>query len=88
MHGIFDKRMARLLGKDITREARKAAKIITHIKEKAKPVKLDAELYSEIVKIISKKENKYRYTNISAFINEAVYEKIKQIKERGRAKTG
>lgn len=68
--------------KEIVREARKLARAFGQPRQSARPVKLDAELYSEIVKIISKKENKYRYTNISSFVNEAVYEKIKSVKKK------
>ena len=47
-----------------------------------KAVKIDSELYREIVKLIKKSEFKYRYNSISAFINEAVHERLKEDKHR------
>ncbi|MBI4095748.1 MAG: hypothetical protein HY438_02715 [DPANN group archaeon] len=69
--------------KELAREAKKIAKAFGQPEISAKPVKLDVELYNEIVKIISKKDFKYRYTSISAFVNEAVYEKTKSLNEAG-----
>ncbi|MBI2040824.1 MAG: hypothetical protein HYT16_01855 [DPANN group archaeon] len=69
--------------KELAREAKKIAKAFAQPEISARPVKLDAELYSGIVKIISKKDFKYRYTSISAFVNEAVYEKIKSLNVAG-----
>ncbi len=51
--------------------------------KKATAVKLDNELYEKIVKIISNRDFKYRYATISSLVNEAVHEKIKQIKKKG-----
>ena len=43
-----------------------------------KAVKIDEELYAQIVKLIKKSEFRYKYNSISAFINEAVYTKLKE----------
>ena len=43
-----------------------------------KAVKIDAELYKEIVKLIKKSEYKYKYNSISAFINETIYNRLKE----------
>ncbi len=45
-----------------------------------KAVKIDSDLYNEIVKLIKKSEYKYKYNSISAFINEAVYNRLKEDK--------
>lgn len=45
-----------------------------------KAVKIDSELYTEIVRLIQKSEFRYKYNSISAFINEAVYERLKEAK--------
>jgi len=47
-------------------------------------VRIDNELQKEIIEFIKKKENKYHYPSISAFINLAVYEKLKQEKNAKR----
>ncbi len=40
-------------------------------------VKINKDLHKEIVKLIQKPNYKYKYGSISAFINEAAYEKLK-----------
>ncbi len=45
-----------------------------------KAVKIDSELYREVVRLIKKPEFKYKYNSISAFINEAVHERLKEDK--------
>ena len=45
-----------------------------------KPVKIDAELYAQIVRFIKKSENKYKYPTISSFVNSTVYERLKENK--------
>ncbi len=47
-----------------------------------KVVKINADLYKEIVKTISKSDFKYRYPSISSFINDAIYSKLKEIKQK------
>ena len=49
----------------------------------AKPVKIIEDLYKQIVRLISKPDFKYKYPSISAFVNEAVYNKLKEIKTHG-----
>ena len=45
-----------------------------------KPVKIDEDLYKQIVKLISKSDFKYKYPSISAFVNDAVHIKLKENK--------
>ena len=47
-----------------------------------KAVKLDKELYDEIVRLIKKSEYRYKYNSISAFINDAVHERLKEAKHQ------
>jgi len=43
-------------------------------------VRIDDELLKKVKEWMKKSENKYRYSSASAFINRAVYEKLKRLK--------
>lgn len=45
-------------------------------------VRIDDDLQKEILKIISKKGNKYQFPSITAFINSAIYDKIQKEDEK------
>jgi hypothetical protein len=49
-----------------------------------KAVKIDSDLYNKIVKLIKSAEYKYKYNSISAFINETVYERLKEDKHHSK----
>ncbi len=49
----------------------------------SKAVKISTELYKEIAKLLKNYDFKYKYPSISSFINDAVYEKLKEAKHKG-----
>lgn len=46
-------------------------------------VRLDDKLLEEVQKWLDQNGNKYKHPTISAFVNHAVYEKLKQVKKEG-----
>lgn len=42
-------------------------------------VRIDDKLHKEVTALIQKKEMKYKYPTISAFVNRALYEKILKV---------
>jgi hypothetical protein len=42
-------------------------------------IRVDDKLQKEIVSLIKKKDLKYKYPTLSAFVNRAIYEKILKI---------
>lgn len=45
-------------------------------------VRIDDKLLDQVQKWLEENGNKYKHPTISAFINNAVYDKIQQLKER------
>ncbi len=45
-------------------------------------IKIDRELHDKLKKILGKAEFKYKYPSVASFANEAIFEKIKTIKEK------
>ncbi len=43
-------------------------------------IRIKDDLQKHVVKFIKLKENKYKYNSIADFVNEAVYEKLSQLK--------
>jgi len=44
-------------------------------------VRIDEKLLKEIKDLIKKDENKYQYPSVAAFVNNAVFEKLKEKKK-------
>jgi len=44
-------------------------------------VRIDTKLLKEVQEWLEQNGNKYKYPSSSAFVNTAVYEKLKQLKE-------
>ena len=49
----------------------------------SKAVKVDAELYKEIARLLRNYDFKYQYPSMSSFINSAIHEKLKEAKHKG-----
>ena len=47
-------------------------------------VRIDDKLLKEIKELIEKECNKYHYPSVSAFINNTIYERLKEIKKGGK----
>lgn len=45
-------------------------------------VRIDENLLNEIKKTIEKEENKYQYPSVSTFVNNAVFEKLNNSKNK------
>ena len=46
-------------------------------------VRVDDKLLKEIKEWINKNGNKYEYSSVTAFINSAIYNKIKELNNKG-----
>jgi uridine kinase len=51
-------------------------------------VRIDDKLLKEIKKLIEKEENMYHYPSVSAFVNNAVFEKLNNINKKKVVKNG
>lgn len=47
-------------------------------------VRIDDKLIKEVQKWLEENGNKYKHPTLSAFVNNAVYEKLKQLKKEGK----
>ena len=44
-------------------------------------IRIDDELYEEIVELVKKKPDKYDYPSVKAFVDKAVYQYLKKVKK-------
>ena len=51
--------------------------------EKMGVVRIDDKLIKEVQKWLEENGNKYKHPTLSAFVNNAVYEKLKRLKKEG-----
>ena len=51
--------------------------------EKMGVVRIDDKLIKEVQKWLEENGNKYKHPTLSAFVNNAVYEKLKRLKKGG-----
>ncbi|MBI2579409.1 MAG: hypothetical protein HYW27_00730 [Candidatus Aenigmarchaeota archaeon] len=51
-------------------------------------VRIDEKLLREIKDFLKRDENRYRYPSVAAFINNDVFEKLKDINEKRGKKNG
>ncbi|MEA2054013.1 MAG: hypothetical protein U9O96_02680 [Candidatus Thermoplasmatota archaeon] len=49
-------------------------------------VRIDDKLLKEVQNWLDKNGNKYRYPSLSAFVNNAVYEKLRELSSKEEAK--
>jgi len=52
--------------------------------EKMGVVRIDDKLIKEVQDWLDKNGNKYKHPTLSAFVNNAVYEKLKEVKKEGK----
>ena len=51
-------------------------------------VRIDEKLLKETKKLIEKEENMYQYPSVSAFVNNAVFEKLNAVEKKKVVKNG
>lgn len=51
-------------------------------------VRIDDKLIKEVQKWLDENGNKYKHPTISAFVNNAVYEKLKEVKSKNKHSNG